>query len=405
MRSDLLSLRPFHITKTLCSIKKQMKSKILTLFIVMILLGCINDNSSYFIDCNDKRKIIVKLPHDFTPNNLCEYYSWAKFFENGNLISKDSSATIQYCLNSKIDSVSIYANGYGYTIIDTTFRMNQEITTLETKTASNEYFQAHWDFLNDLKKGNIVITTEDKDYSILDSVYHLMSDFKVEIEYVPWREPGRDYRFTFNCVAEEYLFNRDSVFMTNLPLLLDSIRYIELDQLGGKKIDTSDISILMGLEDFNLDITSHTLVMYKYNYQEYYISEIEKNKKSKESIIDSLINGSNYSNIRFAEVFGYANVDVLTRELINLLEDTTFVGLSNSADLVYSERVNSGYLKFYGHGCFLFDDIFTVCGRANHVLYKITNTRLGNVRINPKKEYLNKLKCRWETYLGLINEK
>ena len=58
------------------------------------------------------------------------------------------------------------------------------------------------------------------------------------------------------------------------------------------------------------------------------------------------------------------------------------VGLTNSADVIIWERIESGELKFYGHGWVIEDDLFSVAGRASWPLKELTGLSLGSVKPN-----------------------
>ena len=75
------------------------------------------------------------------------------------------------------------------------------------------------------------------------------------------------------------------------------------------------------------------------------------------------------------------------------------VGIFNSADLIIWERVQAKQMQFYGHGGISNDDLFTVAGRANRLLTKITGEDFGHVSMYSTQEQLEKLQQAWIKWL------
>lgn len=71
----------------------------------------------------------------------------------------------------------------------------------------------------------------------------------------------------------------------------------------------------------------------------------------------------------------------------------------NSADLIIWERIEAKQMKFYGHGGVSSDDLFTVAGRANRILTKITGENFGNVSMYSTPGQLATLQQRWIKWL------
>ncbi len=346
--------------------------------------------------------IHVEIPYGFDVEDLCDYYSWAVFYSNGKQVKNDSSITNYYCIEESVDSVVIYANGSGYEVIDTTFKLDTDYILLNHRTESNRYFDTHKKAFQDISNKNIEITTEDNDYYLLDSAYHFMNFFDVSISFVDWDIPGRNERFTYNCIIENYIEEEDSLFFRRQFRRLDSLKYLELDRFCNKEPSIGKLQLLLQMDETNLDVSAHISKQYSAHYQKYYIDVLNKFVPTTESILDSLKYQTDFRFIRLAEIYSYKQPKAMFFELTSMLLDTTYVGLTNSADLIYWERIESGDLKYYGHGGVVFDDVFTRSGRANHLLTILTGTRLGNVRMNPDLDYLDKLKCRWETYIEMI---
>lgn len=88
--------------------------------------------------------------------------------------------------------------------------------------------------------------------------------------------------------------------------------------------------------------------------------------------------------------------------LIGLLTESKLVGLTNSADVIISERIASKDLKFYGHGWVIGDDLFQVSGRASWLLKEITGEDFGYVKPNSSASDLKRLQAQWADWYGRV---
>lgn len=85
-------------------------------------------------------------------------------------------------------------------------------------------------------------------------------------------------------------------------------------------------------------------------------------------------------------------------KLIILLTDTTKVGLKNTGDLIIWDRVNSGDLKYYGHGGVIYEDIFTIAGRASYILHELTGESFALVNMKTSKDKLKVYQEIWHRW-------
>lgn len=85
--------------------------------------------------------------------------------------------------------------------------------------------------------------------------------------------------------------------------------------------------------------------------------------------------------------------------LIEKTNDSSFVGLENSADLIIWERIESKELQFYGHGWVVDDDLFTVAGRVSWLLRDVAGEQFGSVKPKSTKDELTTLKKKWSDWL------
>lgn len=85
-------------------------------------------------------------------------------------------------------------------------------------------------------------------------------------------------------------------------------------------------------------------------------------------------------------------------DLIDLLDNPIEVGLKGSGDVIISERIESGQLRFYGHGWVVSDDLFQVAGRASWLLKEVTGLDFGSISMYSSLNDLNELQARWRLW-------
>ncbi len=76
-------------------------------------------------------------------------------------------------------------------------------------------------------------------------------------------------------------------------------------------------------------------------------------------------------------------------DLLNLITDTTKVGLENTFDLIIPYRMQTKELTDYGHGGFIFEDIFIVAGRCSYILHELTGEKFALITMPTSKEHLD----------------
>jgi hypothetical protein len=116
-------------------------------------------------------------------------------------------------------------------------------------------------------------------------------------------------------------------------------------------------------------------------------------------ILDKIDNDSNYHYIFLAEYWIAFHYKDIIPDLIKRVTNKKEVGLVNSADLIIWERVQAKQMQFYGHGGISNDDLFTVSGRANRLLTKITGEDFGHVSMYSTQEQLETLQQAWIKWL------
>ena len=132
----------------------------------------------------------------------------------------------------------------------------------------------------------------------------------------------------------------------------------------------------------------------------------EKYKRyTPEFILDKIDNDADYHFLFVAEYWMAYHYREMIPLLVKRLTDKKEAGLTNSSDLIIYERLTSGDLQFYGHGVVAHDDLFTVAGRASHLLKNITGEDFGSVSMYATQCDLKRLQTRWANWLmNLDNE-
>ena len=116
-------------------------------------------------------------------------------------------------------------------------------------------------------------------------------------------------------------------------------------------------------------------------------------------MLDKIDNDSNYHYIFLAEYWIAFHYKDIIPGLIKRVTKKKEIGLTNSADLIIWERVQAKQMQFYGHGGISNDDLFTVAGRANRLLTKITGEDFGQVSMYSTQEQLVTLQKEWTMWL------
>jgi hypothetical protein len=94
-----------------------------------------------------------------------------------------------------------------------------------------------------------------------------------------------------------------------------------------------------------------------------------------------------------------ANTEFLA-QLADQITDSTLTRLDETYRLIQWERVVAGDLVFPGRGFVVYDDVFTVAGRANWILRTITDKNFGLVKPKTTADELEALKRAWKSHLA-----
>lgn len=119
-------------------------------------------------------------------------------------------------------------------------------------------------------------------------------------------------------------------------------------------------------------------------------------------MLNKIDSDSDYEYIFISEYWMAFNYKKMIPELIERITDNTEIGLTNYADLIIPDRLESGDMEFYGHGGIASDDLFKISGRANHLLTLIVGQNFGIVSMNSKNEELSKMQESWRNWYAEI---
>lgn len=136
----------------------------------------------------------------------------------------------------------------------------------------------------------------------------------------------------------------------------------------------------------------------KSSEREWYGAEFSDSLKLKDilSLIDS---SDRLSDVCKVKSWCLKNYQIAFPYLVSKLSIKEKIGLKNTADLIISCRMNTGDLKFYGHGGVIGEDLFTAAGRVSWILNEITGEDFVSVQCNMTKEVSEEYKSLWVKYI------
>jgi len=118
-------------------------------------------------------------------------------------------------------------------------------------------------------------------------------------------------------------------------------------------------------------------------------------------VLTLLDSAKNFWDLCAAKTWCFAHPYEVFPHLICRLSNKTKVGLTNTADLIIWDRIQTGELKFYGHGGGMQEDIFTVAGRASWILNWMTGEDFASVGIELTPNMAIKYQAEWVRYIQL----
>lgn len=118
-------------------------------------------------------------------------------------------------------------------------------------------------------------------------------------------------------------------------------------------------------------------------------------------VLALLDSAKNFWDLCAAKTWCFAHPYEVFPHLICRLSNKTKIGLTNTADLIIWDRIQTGELKFYGHGGGMQEDIFTVAGRASWILNWMTGEDFASVGIELTPNMAIKYQADWVRYIQL----
>jgi hypothetical protein len=132
-----------------------------------------------------------------------------------------------------------------------------------------------------------------------------------------------------------------------------------------------------------------------------FYSSIDTLGFSLNKVLALLDSANNFWDLCAAKTWCFAHPYEVFPHLICRLSNKTKVGLTNTADLIIWDRIQTGELKFYGHGGGMQEDIFTVAGRASWILNWMTGEDFASVGIELTPSMAIKYQADWVRYIQL----
>jgi hypothetical protein len=89
-------------------------------------------------------------------------------------------------------------------------------------------------------------------------------------------------------------------------------------------------------------------------------------------------------------------------ELILKLTDTTYIGLTNAADVTIWSRLKTGQMKHNPLNYQIDDDVFTVAGRASWILKRLSKNEYGIIKPGLSLKELQAIQKQWIKWLNTL---
>lgn len=315
-------------------------------------------------------------------------------------VNKDGSFSKSFPKGATIEMSTYYPDFYSKdTVVTTGMQPRVEVNF---KVSPKIYLYSEVTANADIKAGKLQLITQDT----------LMYNWNKKLGYT--KQFGfdylllafDDYEFDDNASAYNYTVTKhlatvnDSLWYSKLSGIEDSLRHIEADTYSSK--NSIDLNRLKAPEYDKLSPKMKKAIAESKEDAEW-LKIISLSEKASQ-VLYWIDKDKEYHHIFEAEYWMAYNYESIIPELIKRITNKKEVGLINTADLIIWERIDSGDLKFYGHGGVAFDDLFTVAGRANHLLSIITGEDFGRVSMYATEADLKKLQNRWAYWLLQLQE-
>lgn len=317
----------------------------------------------------------------------------------------DGSYDHQFPKNTKVELTTSFKDFYP---ADTTFNTGAgDSITINFIIHPKRYQFTAATAEADLARGVVQLITFDSVLYRWDQKIHFARDLGFDYRLVP--TPGdREFESKiddYNLTVENYLDSlQGDAWQHTAYIITDSLTHLAADNYGKThKINLKKLT-------FPASPKLPPAMIERLAEQQKAFNRLIGKKGEKQTdytpefMLGKIDSDSNYHFLFVAELCSGAHYITMIPELIRRLTNKKEVGLVNTADLIIWERIHSGDLKFYGHGGIANDDLFTIAGRANHLLRQTTGLDFGSVSMYSTPRDLRKLQNRWAYWLMTLKQ-
>jgi len=264
----------------------------------------------------------------------------------------------------------------------------------DLKLIPKPYIYTQKQAIYDVRNGKIQLIT----FDTLEYEWTRKIDLKKDFgfDYLLLNEPGdddfEDNINEYNAIVEGLLNIERPDWQQSLGIVRDSVVNSETDQYGRKnKIDISKLSF-PEIERLPKGMRER-LTTFQNNYNSWFKDKLKD--YTFDRIIEIIKTEKGYDLFRLLPESISMEYQKMLPQVIKLITDDTEIGVTGYNGYMFCRGIGySGPVGCIGIP-FSRDDLFTVAGRANHLLKLLTYEDFGNVLPNPDKEYLRKLQNRW----------
>lgn len=254
----------------------------------------------------------------------------------------------------------------------------------------------------DICNGKVQLVTFDTlEYNWTRKI-NLAKDFGFKYILLPEPEDTdfKDKIKDYNVIVESYLRLKNHHWMERMAIMRDSIINLSADQYR-KKINIEKLVFPQK------DKLPKGMQKRLNTFQEQYISWYQEELKdyTKNYILQVITTNKDYDSFLPLSIWISANYQQILPELIKLLTNNDEIGMEGYTGIMWCRGLAPSGPLSPGIGIpYSDDDLFTVAGRANHILKLLTYEDFGNVLPNPDEAWLRKLQNRWAFWLWQLQK-
>jgi hypothetical protein len=317
--------------------------------------------------------------------------SKSSYFTTGN-VDKKGFYEIKLEGAYQIEAIPNYHDYYAEKVIVEVGK--KDSIRIDFKLIPKLYIYTQKQAIADTRNGKIqLITFDTLEYEWTRKI-NLKKDFGFEYLLLekPEDDDFEDNIEEYNAIVEGLLNIEKPDWQKSLGIVRDSVVNSEADQYGRKnKIDISKLRF-PEIERLPKGMRER-LTTFQNNYNSWFKDKLKD--YTFERTIEIIKTEKGYDLFRLLPESISMEYKKMLPEVIKLITDDTEIGMTGYNGYMFCRGIGySGPIGCVGIP-FSNDDLFTVAGRANHLLKLLTYEDFGNVLPNPDKEYLRKLQNRW----------